>query len=424
LTNLQLYENQLTGSIPPEIGNLSNLSILRLYENQLTGPIPPEIGNVSNLLYLLLDENQLTGSVPPEIGNLSNLISLGIAHNDLEDLPDLSGLSSLENLYIHNNRFTFEDIEPNILVPSRHFYYSPQDSVGETQNDTINITSNYTMSVSVGGDNNQYQWKKYSTIIQSATDTFYTISNAKISDAGRYICEITNTVATNLTLYSKSVYLTVTSIDTTSPLIVTTNPIQNGLNIAKNTDISVTFDVDMNTSTINDSTFVVHSLQTGLHSGTYSYNSGTNTATFNPDDDFKVGEVVSVSLTTAIEDESGENLTIPYAWSFTVEVDAGSGEFEENGTYSVGEGPLGIFSSDLDNDGDIDLTITNVSSANISVLLNNGDGTFAPKVDYNTGSGPWSVFSSDLDSDGDMDLAVIDSWVDSVSIFYQAFVYF
>ena len=35
---------------------------LWLYNNQLTGSIPPEVGNLTNLTNLFLDGNQLTGS--------------------------------------------------------------------------------------------------------------------------------------------------------------------------------------------------------------------------------------------------------------------------------------------------------------------------------------------------------------------------
>ena len=63
-TELSLSSNQLTGSIPPEIGNLTNLTSLGLYENQLTGSIPSEIGNLTNLTRLYLGSNQLTGSIP------------------------------------------------------------------------------------------------------------------------------------------------------------------------------------------------------------------------------------------------------------------------------------------------------------------------------------------------------------------------
>ena len=50
-TDLHL-EGLLLGSIPPEIGQLVNLTSLGLINNQLTGEIPSEIGNLTNLYYL------------------------------------------------------------------------------------------------------------------------------------------------------------------------------------------------------------------------------------------------------------------------------------------------------------------------------------------------------------------------------------
>ena len=82
-TELDLYNTQLTGSIPPEIGNLTNLTYLNLGNNQLTGSIPSEIGNLTNLTSLSLMINQLTGSIPPEIGNLTNLEYLLLQSNQL-----------------------------------------------------------------------------------------------------------------------------------------------------------------------------------------------------------------------------------------------------------------------------------------------------------------------------------------------------
>ena len=70
---LDLSYNQLTGSIPPEIGNLTNLTNLTIYNNQLTGSIPPEIGNLTNLIRLDLSENQLRGVIPDSICELTNL---------------------------------------------------------------------------------------------------------------------------------------------------------------------------------------------------------------------------------------------------------------------------------------------------------------------------------------------------------------
>ena len=83
LERLYLGGNDLNGSIPPELGNLSNLEGLYLGDNQLTGPIPPELGNLSNLTLLYLADNQLTGPIPPELGNLSNLTLLHLGYNQL-----------------------------------------------------------------------------------------------------------------------------------------------------------------------------------------------------------------------------------------------------------------------------------------------------------------------------------------------------
>ena len=86
LTNLRrlwLMGNQLSGSIPPEIGNLTNLAGLDLSGNQFSGSIPLEIGNLTNLNGLLLHTNQFSGSIPLEIGNLTNLTYLHLSYNPL-----------------------------------------------------------------------------------------------------------------------------------------------------------------------------------------------------------------------------------------------------------------------------------------------------------------------------------------------------
>ena len=74
--------NGLTGSIPPEIGNLLNLNNLTLHSNLLTGAIPSAIGNLTNLTKLQLSHNQLTGSIPPELGNLDDLTHLFLNNHE------------------------------------------------------------------------------------------------------------------------------------------------------------------------------------------------------------------------------------------------------------------------------------------------------------------------------------------------------
>ena len=105
---LTLGSNQLTGSIPPEIGNLTNLTVLVLFNNQLTGSIPPEIWNLTNLTKLVLFNNQLTDSIPSEIGNLTNLTDLALFNNQLTGsiLIEIGNLTNLESLNLSGNQLT------------------------------------------------------------------------------------------------------------------------------------------------------------------------------------------------------------------------------------------------------------------------------------------------------------------------------
>ena len=110
LETLDLGGNQLTGEIPTELGSLSNLAWLGLSGNQLTGEIPMELGNLSNLETLDLGGNQLTGEIPTELGSLSNLAWLGLGGNQLTgEIPtELGSLSNLETLDLGGNQLTGE----------------------------------------------------------------------------------------------------------------------------------------------------------------------------------------------------------------------------------------------------------------------------------------------------------------------------
>ena len=69
--------------IPPEIGQLTNLTHFYLIDDQVTGEIPLEIGNLMNLEWLRFEGNELTGEIPPEIGNLTNLFFLNLMNVSL-----------------------------------------------------------------------------------------------------------------------------------------------------------------------------------------------------------------------------------------------------------------------------------------------------------------------------------------------------
>ena len=80
---LLLGHNELSGEIPTELGNLTNLEWLDLSKKKLSGGSPVELGNLTNLRDLYLSGNELSGSIPPELGNLANLQRLYLSGNEL-----------------------------------------------------------------------------------------------------------------------------------------------------------------------------------------------------------------------------------------------------------------------------------------------------------------------------------------------------
>jgi len=108
VSHINLLYNQLTGTLPPELGNLSHLRELALWVNQLCGPIPAELGNLTELVFLELSVNQLTGPLPAELGNLTDLQTLTLAHNQFSGpIPStLGNLASLESLDLSHNQFS------------------------------------------------------------------------------------------------------------------------------------------------------------------------------------------------------------------------------------------------------------------------------------------------------------------------------
>lgn len=108
ISDIELFANNLTGYLPPEIGQLSELENLYLDYNQIAGVIPSEVGNLSQLKTLSLQNNQHTGSIPPEIGNLDSLCNLQLNNNQLSgSIPEeLGNLSMVETLFLFSNQLS------------------------------------------------------------------------------------------------------------------------------------------------------------------------------------------------------------------------------------------------------------------------------------------------------------------------------
>ena len=129
LTLLYLHRNNLAGEVPSTLGDLSKLRVLYLYDNKLTeipdelgpgltaltrlfahrndlaGEIPSGLTSIPNLDWLTLYDNEFTGAIPADLSSLANLRRLYLHRNDLSGpIPgELGSMSSLTHLLLHGN---------------------------------------------------------------------------------------------------------------------------------------------------------------------------------------------------------------------------------------------------------------------------------------------------------------------------------
>lgn len=92
-----VFWQQLTGTIPKELGSLHLITELRMQENRLEGEIPQLLGDMYSLQTLDLSSNRLQGLIPEKFGDLTNLCKLWLRYNNCFNILCLS-LSCSERL--------------------------------------------------------------------------------------------------------------------------------------------------------------------------------------------------------------------------------------------------------------------------------------------------------------------------------------
>jgi hypothetical protein len=130
VTELNLSANNLAGTLPAGLADLTSLQYLRLRGNQLVGSTSV-LGSLTQLRYVDLGANQFVGSLPtlsslpslqvfaapgnllagriPSLSGLTNLQVLWLSGNELTGpIPPLTGLTSLQMFYVEGNLLTGE----------------------------------------------------------------------------------------------------------------------------------------------------------------------------------------------------------------------------------------------------------------------------------------------------------------------------
>ena len=155
---------------------------------------------------------------------------------------------------------------------------------------------------------------------------------------------------------------------------------------------------------------------------------------FEPDYTYPVGDgprgmAIADFDTDGLLDVAVANFAEGAGNSLSVLLNNGNSTFADQRVFETGEGPRGVASGDLNNDGRPDLAVTQPGAdglgTTLAVLLNLGEGDFAERVEFASGGdGPHGIAAADLNSDGFDDVAVANSGSDTVGILlYQGFVF-
>ncbi|GFQ03475.1 LRR receptor-like serine/threonine-protein kinase fls2 [Phtheirospermum japonicum] len=103
---LQIFNCNLRGRIPEEIGNLTNLVLLSLNGIHLTGSFPKSLSNLQKLQGLVLSSNRLSGVIPDTICHLQKLNKLILRDNQIYGaIPRcIENITTLGTLYLDSNK--------------------------------------------------------------------------------------------------------------------------------------------------------------------------------------------------------------------------------------------------------------------------------------------------------------------------------
>jgi len=105
--------------------------------------------------------------------------------------------------------------------------------------------------------------------------------------------------------------------DTTAPLVSATNPANGASSVGTNQSVVATFDKGMDSSTLTGVTFTLMGPGVTPVSGTVTYSTIGDTATFTPSIPLLSGILYTATITTGVTDLSGNALASNFVWTFT-----------------------------------------------------------------------------------------------------------
>lgn len=194
--------------------NMVNLTEFNTQGTPFAGEVPVVLFNLPLMQKLYLHESMWT-SLPADIPTTTPtpLSRLYLNGNQFTDLPDLSGMvwANGAKIYIKDNYLTFEDIESNMVIASdtTTFTYSPQGLLAPKDTFTLAEGDALELSAICGGTANTYMWVKDGALVDGVDSETLTISSTVEDNSGVYYCLVQNSIVTGLDLVTDTFIVTV-----------------------------------------------------------------------------------------------------------------------------------------------------------------------------------------------------------------------
>ncbi|XP_019187055.1 PREDICTED: receptor-like protein 12 [Ipomoea nil] len=143
LRMISVADTQFSGSLPPSISNLSNLSWIDLNRCKLSGSIPSTMAQLKSLAYVDFSNNNFTGSIPHFLHS-KNLTYINLSQNGLTGTlssKHFEGLPKIVNIHLGSN-FLFGRIPPSLFsLPSLQWLDLSNNSFDGLVDEYVNVST-------------------------------------------------------------------------------------------------------------------------------------------------------------------------------------------------------------------------------------------------------------------------------------------
>ncbi|QSE97720.1 FG-GAP-like repeat-containing protein [Fulvivirga lutea] len=207
------------------------------WTNTQEGTNPWKVGNVDTwfgvsaaadgVTALTLPNNNIEGPIPAEFNQLGRLTDVDLSGNLINDIQsNLSGLTALTSIDLSNNKLDFGDFELIGSLPG--LVIGEQEANDVASFDLIPAGSATSVTFSIAGSANEYQWFRNGAIANGETTNTVDIASIDRSNMGDYYCEATNPDVPGLTITSATKTVLATAVCTGQININETDPATDG----------------------------------------------------------------------------------------------------------------------------------------------------------------------------------------------------